>query len=1123
MRSSFTMRHPLHHIAVLICLLAASAWGQTDGQEFFTTEVRPILESECFRCHGTKANPKAGLRLVHRKGLLTGGDQGPAFGEADPAASLLLRMVSYKDEHHQMPPDGKLKQEDLDTLTEWIRRGAPYDAASEQVVISDDEPEGAPKGRNDGMEGWSYRPLVAPAVPTPQHKEQVRNPIDAFVLEKLEPLGLKLSEEADRHTLIRRLSWDLVGLPPTPEQITEFLDDQNPGAYDSLVDRLLSSPHYGERWGRHWLDLVRYADTNGFERDSDKPFMWRYRDYVIRSLNEDKPYDQFVLEQLAGDEVPEPTRDSMIATGYFRLMQWDDEPGAGALQARYDVLNDILDTTTQALMGMTIGCARCHNHKGDAIPQKDYYRLLAYFHGVTDMSLKGHLAPAETSEERAEFERRSAERKSRIENLQSEIHDIETRFFDAFTLTDAASLPTDLTDLSFRFYRDTFESLPDFDKLRPEEAGQIDGGLVTLAVASRKSAIGLVYEGTIHVPSTDRYRFFLKTVGHARLLINDAEVIAANHPQKEGQRSAEVDLKGGPATFRLELAVGDAAADLAWSWERLTQPPWQYATSKPTDDWASPEFDDGNWKQGIPGFGSPGTKGAVIRTEWRTQDIWMRRRFDWNPTKVDDLRFAIQHDDHTQVYLNGVLAWSAKGYITDYALFRPNEKALATLKPTGNLIAVHCEQDFGGQSIHVEPVSAQRADTGLSAVELAFRRRPLSINDANSGTTKGREQVLRRNMNEVLGQGALHRWNEARTNLEKARKRKIPRRLTPAVQEHGPNVPETHLLVRGNAHVKGDRVEPLIPAVLGGVSLPVSKPSRNTASSGRRLAFAKWLTSPTNPVLARVLANRVWGLHFGTYIVTTPNDFGEFGERPTHPELLDHLASAFIRDGFSLKSLHRQIVRSATYRQSSARSDLITERDPASTQYARFQVRRLDAELVRDGILATAGILNPKMGGKGFFSKMPKAMLATSSRPEETWGQSPETERRRRSIYIKVKRSLLTPMLTSFDMADSDIACAGRFSTTQPSQALSLVNGAFTELHAPNLIARLSKETGGSIEAMVKRASLIIAGRPAEPREIEEDLTFIASLRQDYNLKQDRALALYAIALWNTNGFLYVH
>ena len=343
---------------------------------FFEQDVLPVLKARCFKCHGGES-VKGGLRLSSRAGAIKGGDTGPAVDLKQPEKSLILAAINY--ESYEMPPGGRLPAKELATLTRWIKLGAPY--SPKMLEDAGSESHGPPQVNAETKKWWSFQPVRRPHAPKVSNADWNANPIDAFIAHRLAKSGLRPNPPADRVALLRRVTYDLIGLPPTPEDVQRFLADQSDNAWESLVDRLLESPHYGEKWARHWLDLVRYAETNSYERDGAKPYVWRYRDYVIRSLNEDKPYNRFVLEQLAGDEIDEPTADSLIATGYYRLGIWQDEP-VDPVASLYNDLDDVLVTTSESMLGLTIGCARCHDHKIDPMPQRDYYRMLAFFRNV---------------------------------------------------------------------------------------------------------------------------------------------------------------------------------------------------------------------------------------------------------------------------------------------------------------------------------------------------------------------------------------------------------------------------------------------------------------------------------------------------------------------------------------------------------------------------------------------------------------------------------------------------------------------------------------------------------------------------------------------------------------------
>ncbi len=390
-----------------------------DAAKFFQTQVQPLLQAHCFSCHGGEKKIKGGLTLTTREGLLKGGDSGPVVLLDKPDESLLLQALRH--EEVKMPPRGKLPQAQIDILTRWVKMGVPYGGGGSTPTVK----HGPPQVDDQARAFWAFKPVVRPAVPPVKDGSWVRNPLDAFVLARLEEKGLHPAAPASKITLVRRVYYAVTGLPPTPAEVDAFLADPAPDAYEKLVDRLLASHSYGEHWGRHWLDLVRYAETNSFERDGAKPFAWRYRDYVIRVFNQDRPYDRFIREQLAGDELDEVTSDGIIATGYYRLGTWDDEP-VDRTQAYYDELDDIVATTGQTFLGLTVNCGRCHDHKIDPFSQKDYYRLLAFFHGIRRYGNGlDSLRFIGSEEERRKHQALIAEHKRKLEAVEAQLAAIE--------------------------------------------------------------------------------------------------------------------------------------------------------------------------------------------------------------------------------------------------------------------------------------------------------------------------------------------------------------------------------------------------------------------------------------------------------------------------------------------------------------------------------------------------------------------------------------------------------------------------------------------------------------------------------------------------------------------------
>jgi hypothetical protein len=950
---------------------------------FFDEQVLPILEEQCFRCHGGEDKLKGEFRITSRAGLFHGGELGPAIDIREPAQSTLLKMVRYEDPEYEMPPKNKLPDADIAILEQWFAMGAPYNPASE-IAGAADEHRGF-QITDEDRAWWAYKPVSAPDVPVVADTSWPRDDIDHFIAAGLDEAGLAPNPDADARSFLRRATYDLTGLPPSYDEAEAFSiawQENRDKAVAELVDRLLASQEYGEKWARHWLDLVRYAETNGFERDNPKPHIWKYRDYVVRAFNQDKPYDRFILEQLAGDELDEPTLDSLSATGYHRLMQWDDEP-ADRLQHRYDVLDDNVSTTSQVFLATTIGCARCHDHKADPVSQKDYYSFMAYFHGITDYRTQGTIVPFLEEEDRARLE---ADRDR------------------AIAATDA----------------------------RMTEIGKV------AAAAAERGA------------------FTIPRLKAGRTLVEDA---------------------------RKTDATGD----------------WWFTTSEPAEDWHTVGFANAGWMHtGRPGFGAPGTPNARINTDWRTDKIWLRTQF-----RLDEIpqqaTISLYHDEDCEIYLNGQLIITRNGYVTNYQKITLDDAQRRHLQTGKNTIAIHCRQTIGGQFIDLGLAVGATGDAAIDFEKLLVKAKPGS---------KFRAALQQEFSKDLAGE------------YQRLHQRLLHLRSTPvgepinAVTENGKSPASLHVHIRGSAHAKGDPVDPrppevAVPAKVAGQATEIPASYSNGESSGRRRALAEWIASPGNPLTARVMANRVWQHHFGKGICASPSDFGRLGEQPTHPKLLDHLATSLVEDGWSLKALHRRIMNSRAYRMSSAgRNDALAS-DPQNKMIWRVDMRRLSAEELRDSILRASGQLNLQVGGHWVFPPLAKEVLATSSKPDSAWGMSPPEQHGRRSLYVHVKRSLRHPFLADFDQADTDVGVAARFATTVPTQALGMLNSGFVNRQAEAFAASL---TGASTTEKIRHAYRHVLARDAS---VEELFTL-------ERLADELGLGSACLVILNLNEFAYL-
>ena len=1041
----------------LALLTSASAGAQTaqtpaDGIKLFEENVRPVLEQNCFMCHSDPDRAENGFLLTTRAGLLRGGERGPAISTSEPPLSLLLEAVEYQDDQLQMPPSGRLADADIETIRQWVQLGAPFGGDEDdltEVAAGEDEFQITDADRA----WWSVRPLVRPDVPAVADPDWPLNPIDNFLLSRIEAGDLDPPPGADRRALIRRASYDLTGLPPTLEEVEAFEQDQRPDAWERLIDRLLASPHYGERWGRHWLDLVRYAETDGYERDRKKPSAWRYRDWVIDALNADMPYNEFLTHQLAGDEIDHPTAASIIATGYLRLGIWDDEPTDTAL-AQYDDLDSVLDTTSRVMLAMSIGCARCHNHRGDPIPQTDYYRMLSFFRGIAPYKVGGGNQPTPenyrdlipqdlgSAEAEAEAERWRAERQQLLEAARS----------SAETLANAA------TAEELETARKTAETglvahLP-LDEEVSLVAGDRKGrfhGRVEEAQVGADGVAGTAYtfdgeNDSVRLPRPVADDFTVSLWFRTR----DAAPGGVEFEWAKG--SALVSTAPQPLGFGLSM-IGNGYVVAGVS-EKTDDRPKRTSVS------SRPGYNDGHWHHAA--FTRDGEAGALA------------------------------------LFVDGVPAGEAKGNGND--LGQAPFLDLGRRGDDGHFAGSMDEVRFYDRVLSPREILSLAIDpaTGGAALALAAGETP-----AFPGTEPARA------LGDAFQTLADHAPNPRKT-VEVLR-----------VKEIGPEAPPTHVLIRGNPHAPAERVEPGFPLILGNADPGLAERAADSPTTGRRRALAHWIADDGNLRTSRAMANRLWQYHFGRGLSPTPNDFGRFGREATHPDLLDWLATEFVARDWSLKSMHRLIMTSRAYQMSSRPPDGALEADPGNDLFSRFNMRRLTAEEIRDSVLAATGRLNLEFGGPSVYPPMPAEVLATASQPDLAWGDATPEQASRRSVYIHVKRSLLHPLLESLDMADTDSTCPVRFTTTQPTQALMMLNGAFMSEQAAALADRTGG-SGGSLEDRVAEALRVVLARQPGTAEVARGVGLVEELVREEGFDSSGAFTSFSLLLLNLNEFVYL-
>ncbi len=847
-------------------------------------------------------------------------------------------------------------------------------AVAVDVLVPEKSSATSPKAKE--IDHWSFKTPLRPAIPKVKNQKWVRNQIDAFVLARLEREKLKPSPEADRITLIRRLSFDLLGLPPTPEEVTAFVKDTRKNAYDQLVDHLLGSPHFGERWGRHWLDLARYADSDGYEKDSPRPFAWLYRDWVIDAVNRDLPFDRFTIEQLAGDLLPDATEEQKQATGFHRNTLTNKEGGVDQEEFRNKAVVDRVNTTGSTWLGLTVGCAECHSHKYDPISQREFFQLFAFFNNADEKDI-----PAPQPEELAKYK-------------------ADKRVWDEKHAKLVAPLNTyvknELPTKQIEWESDGKLSAVRWNVLEPKYAASANGA--TLKVQTNRSILA-----TDKNPATDTYTVEaeteLKNVTGFRL-----EVFDDNEPAKGPGRAKDGNFILSEFSVKVQESGKESAA----------QP---VALRN-----AAADFSQKNWAVAAAIDGDAQTGWAII-------------------PETNQLHVAVFETKET-------------------LSFSPGAKLTFTL-----------DQQYGTEhTIRQFRLSATSSPRPLKASLLSDEIIAIWEMPANQRTEKQNEQLTKYFREEV--DPTAKELN--RPVVEHAKREpKFPETKAPTLAQTD-KLRKTTVHIRGDFLRPGDEVQPATLAIL-----PPLKPRREKPD---RLDLAQWLMDSANPLTARVTVNHIWPHLFGRGLVATLNDFGTRGEKPSHPELLDWLATEFPRLGWSRKEMIKLMVTSATYRQSSNYRPDLQERDPSNILLARQSRLRLEAENVRDTYLAASGLLNPTIGGPSVRPPLPADIAALGYANSIKWKESDGAEKYRRGMYIFFQRTVPYPMLMTFDAPDSNVTCTRRERSNTPLQALTLLNDPVFFECAQALGKRVSEGTR-TTEDRIKRAFEVCLSR--EPSKTE--------------------------------------
>lgn len=1003
------------------------------SMELFKSHVREILSQQCLHCHGGEET-HGEFDLSTREGLLKGGALGPAAVAGKPDESILLAVLRHEREPH-MPQDAdKLADEDIQRIADWVAAGAAYDKPLVDAAADLIEKQVRPEDR----EFWSFRPLATPAAPQVDDTGWARTPIDQFVWARLAEKGLKPNGLAERRRLIRRAYLDLLGIPPTPEEVSRFLADTADDAYARLIDELLASPHYGERWGRHWLDLARFAESHGYEQDYDRPTAYHYRDFVIRALNEDMPYDQFVRWQVAGDEFAPQENMALMATGFLGAGTHATQITANQVEKeRYDELDDMAATVGTAFLGLTIGCARCHDHKFDPIPQGDYYRLLSTFTTTVRSDVELDFKPEETRAKREAHQREheplvaalaAYEREQLPGKLAAWLASDVKEVAPTWLLLDAASMASSGGV--------EFEKLADQSLLVKGNNADSDVYTITAVVGpGRVTAIRLEALADESLPKKGPGR-----AENGNFALSDFQLWAA--PEGTPAPGAPVKLVNPKVTFEQAGLPIAAAID---------------------DDKKSAWAVDGQ-------IGKNQAASFALETPLQS---------DGRTTFTFVLKF-----ENNKEHNLGRLRLATSG-VTDREAGKPDDTAK--------------REDEAPQAA-VEAVNAALAVTAAerTAEQQAALARWHREHDADW-------QQLAQAVDE-------HALLEPKPELTKVM---ICTEGLPAIRFHtqgGDYFEETYYLKRGDLNQKLAvaqqgflQVLMLTPDSLEPWRTPKPEGAR---TSYRRAALANWLTDKNagaGNLLARVIVNRLWQHHFGRGIVATPSDFGASGERPTHPELLDYLAADLVRGGWRLKRLHKLMMTSAAYMQTSETDDARAAIDPDNALLWHHRRQRLEAEAIRDSMLAASGQLDPTMYGPGSLDESHK----------------------RRSIYFTIKRSQLIASMMLFDGPDSLQGLGERATTIVAPQALSMLNNPQVVAYASALAERLQQAELATVEDRVNLGYEITLARPADEIERRDTAEFIRAATETYKAAgsehpERQALADFCQVLFGLNEFISI-
>lgn len=1103
-----------------------SAPGKPAVDVDFNRDIRPILSKNCFHCHGPdEGTRETDLRLDQRTSAIAKLDSDThAIVPQNAEQSELFQRIISSDESTVMPPPDvgeKLTAAQIAKIKAWIEQGAPY------------------------ARHWSFIPPQRPKHPAVKLKDWPVNDIDYFILAQLEHAGLKPNPKANRYTLIRRLSFDLRGLPPTLTEVDQFVNDSSPDAYEKLVDRFLKDPAYGERWARKWLDLARYADSKGYGSDPLRMTIWRYRDWVISAFNQNKPFDQFTLEQLAGDLLPNPTLEQKVATAFHRNTMTNTEGGTDDEEFRTAAITDRVDTTIQVWMGLTMGCAKCHTHKYDPISQKEYYQLYAFFNQTADNDQPTD-APTISAPTLAMLE----------ENKR-----IDT---EIAALNQKLKTPTKELVQAQQQWESSLHAKPNWQTLTPLSAKssaattkfqiQEDGLILATGPVAKET---YTIETELATPTFKALR--LEAIPDTKLKSNgpgratDGNFVLSEI--KVESRPAKVEDTPVKGQFLRIEHQGNQKQILSLAEVQVFQTGKNIATqgiasqSSTTHDGPAKLAIDGNTDGHFFNAKSTTHTDTTVKPWWELNlkaDTPLEQIKIWNRTDGSGERLAnfkvTLLDAKRQLVWQTIVAASPKPSVA-LALSShrsiPLKRAFASFSQAGFPVSAAIDPasknqkgwgiapQFGkSNSAYFIPDDSPVAATGKQRLIITLTHNYKDPQYALghfrlSYTTESKLEPRLKVLDDILAivdtkpedrkpaqqkklaayyRGIAPGLKPTRDQIAQLQKSKPKYPQLPIMQELPTDKQrETHIMVRGSFLSPGDVVKPALLSAFN--PLPEKTPSN-------RIAIAKWLTDPANPLTARVAVNRYWSQLFGAGLVITEEDFGTQGELPSHPELLDWLATEFVQNGWNRKALLKTIVMSNTYQQDSTTTPEHIQKDPRNQLLSRGPRYRLEAEMIRDQALALSGLLKQKVGGPSVYPVQPEGIWRAAFNGQRTWATSKNDDRFRRGLYTFWRRTVPYPSMATFDAPSREICTIRRISTNTPLQAMITMNDpVFIEI-SQALGLRIFKEGGDTPRSRIEYGLKLSLIRPAQPEQIEPLLKLYESELAYYTAHPEEAAKL---------------